>query len=361
MARKSRVNPETPNAVNDAAKKAADIHEQVYGKPKDDTEELATEASAALGDDDSASGGDIQPVEAQDQTDSAADTAPPPSPPETPPAQVEDVTPSNPKPVAPTVDWEEKYKTLQGKYNAEVPRLNSEVRELRLAVQELNKAPPAAAPVAETAPLQESVVSEQDLVDYGDDLVDLIRRVARAEATEKTKSLTPEIQEIKGQVQESQQRQVTNTVYSKLDGEIQDWKGINKSPEFVSWLQDRDPYAGTVRQDLLGEAFANGDGDRVVAFFKGFLAEQRAVEPHVDVPAAQVAEPQVRLEDLAGPASGTNGAAPSTQPDTTPTWTRASIASFYKDVQIGKYKHNPARKSQIEASISAALQRGAVA
>ena len=211
---------------------------------------------------------------------------------------------------------------------------------------------------------KKDVVSEQDLVDYGEDLVDFIRRVAKAEAASATEGLTPKIQEIQGQVRQSSQRQATNSVYSKLDHDVQDWREINKSPEFLDWLATRDPYAGDFRKNLLAQAFENGDADRVVAFFKGYKAERQAVTPAptpAPAPAAEPAhQPQVSLEQLAGPAGGPTNGSVNTQPEQAPNWTRGQIASFYNDVNAGVYAKDPDRKAQIEASIAAALREGRI-
>ena len=362
MARKNRVTPGTPDAVRKAAKKADDLHKEIYGDPENDTND-GKEAEAP-GNDETGEGGDIQPVEPQAQVDSSGDTS------ELTameggktPATVQEVAP--PPTQEPSENWEQKYKALQGKYNAEVPRLAGELREVRQQMQQLMEAQtkPVEAPT-ESAP-DKNVVTEQDLVDYGEDLVDFIRRIAKAEATNAAANLTPKIHEIQGQIQQSSQRQAKNSVYSKLDHDVQDWREINKSPEFLDWLATLDPYAGDYRKNLLAQAFENGDADRVVAFFKGYKAERQAVTPtstSTPAPAAEPAsqQPQVSLEQLAGPAGGATNGVVNTQPQQTPNWTRGQIASFYNDVNAGVYAKDPDRKAQIEASIAAALREGRI-
>ncbi len=366
--RKSRVTPGTPAAVSKAAATAEEIHKQVYGDSPEDTVEEAGAAQAAPAEDSTGEGGDIQPVEPQAQTDSTGDTqdVAPPTQTETG-AEVTEVTPSNPEPAsdpAPADDWEQKYKALQGKYNAEVPRMAADIRSLREEM-EANKVAPAPAP--ETTPEKKPVVTDADLVDYGEDLVDLIRRVARDESSVFAEQLTPKIEQIQGQVQTSAKAQATNSVYGKLDSEVQDWRNINKSPEFITWLNESDPYVGDVRSNLLSDAFKKGDANRVAAFFKGYLAESRVVTP-TPPPSAQAPAPatesapqgQMTLEQLAGPAGGPSMSEQSTQPKQAPSWTRAQIATFYADVQKGHYEKNPAKKAQIENSIALAMQENRI-
>lgn len=358
MARKNRVTPGTPSAVRKAAKKADELHKEIYGDPEADTNE-GKEAEAPGSD--GGEGGDIQPVETQAQPEPTGDTSEPPAP-EGEGTVTEVAPPPTPEPT-PAEDWEQKYKALQGKYNAEVPRMAAEMRDLKNQMQQLMAAPQPKEEPKQEAP-KKDVVSEQDLVDYGEDLVDFIRRVAKAEAASATEGLTPKIQEIQGQVRQSSQRQATNSVYSKLDHDVQDWREINKSPEFLDWLATRDPYAGDFRKNLLAQAFENGDADRVVAFFKGYKAERQAVTPaptSAPAPAAEPArQPQVSLEQLAGPAGGPTNGSVNTQPEQAPNWTRGQIASFYHDVNAGVYAKDPDRKAQIEASIAAALREGRI-
>lgn len=359
MARKNRVTPGTPNAVKQAAKKADELHKEIYGDPEPDTIE-GKEAEAPGSD--GGEGGDIQPVDTQAQPEPTGDTFVPPAT-EGEGTVTEVAPPPEPKPTPPAEDWEQKYKALQGKYNAEVPRMAGELREMKQQMQQLMNAQAKPAEASKEEAPKKDVVSEQDLVDYGEDLVDFIRRIAKAEAASATATLTPKLETIQGQVQQSSQRQATNSVYSKLDTDVQDWREINKSAEFLDWLATMDPYAGDYRKNLLGQAFENGDAERVVAFFRGYKAERQAVAP-TPTPATPAPEPaqqpQVSLEQLAGPTGGPTQGSVNTQPEQAPNWTRGQIANFYNDVNAGVFAKDPDRKAQIEASIAAALREGRI-
>ena len=76
----------------------------------------------------------------------------------------------------------QKYKTLQGMYNAEVPRLHQQNREMQQRVQQMEQllasmtaVQPSAAPVT-----AEKLVTDQDVADYGESL-DVMRKVTREE------------------------------------------------------------------------------------------------------------------------------------------------------------------------------------
>lgn len=360
MAPRSRVNPGTPKAVTKAAKKADELHEQVYGKAESDTDE-PTEGEEAQEASNKPQSDPPQPESDSEAQEAAEDTSEPPSPAEPEPAKAEE-------PPAPKDDWEQKYRILQGKYNAEVPRMAQEIRNMRAELESLKQAKEKP---AEAQP-QKTVVTDQDVVDYGEDLIDLIRRVARGEVSSVEESLKPHLEEVKGQVQQTVERQAKNAVYATLNRDVQDWQQINRSPEFLEWLDQADPYAGDIRKNLLSDAFSKGDADRVAAFFKGYLAEKQVVSPEPRqqqpaAPAAQAPAPEqppaqsgVSLEQLAGPAAGANGAAAPQQPQQPTVWTRDQVARFYRDVAAGVFENSPQRKAQIENSIAAAMKEGRI-
>ena len=342
MARKNRVTPGTPDAVIKAGKAADELHEQIYGKPDGapvaPEEQQVDEAPAA---NDNGAGGDIQPVEPQAPTESPGDTS---TPVQEGGASVTEITPPSdpePAPVAkPAEDFEQKYKAL---------------------VQAQTAAPKAEEPDKP----KKSVVTDADVVDYGEDLVDFVRRVAKAEAAEAASNLTPRIDQIQGQVVQSAAKQTTNTVYTKLDTEVQDWRNINKSPDFLEWLATPDPYAGDYRKNLLGAAFEAGDAERVTAFFNGYKAERQVVTPapeHVNgqAPVDPAPKAGISLTDLAGPAGGSTQGNVDTQPAQPVSWSGAQISSFYNDCANGVFAKDPERKAQIEASIATAVKHGRV-
>ena len=117
------------------------------------------------------------------------DPAPNPDPAPAEPTPTPDPAPTEPKPVDPKPEpaepvvseetWQQKYKTLKGMYDAEVPRLHSDLRELRSQVESLRRAAEAkpAEPVKPTTP--EKLVSDADVEAFGADLIEVQRKVAR--------------------------------------------------------------------------------------------------------------------------------------------------------------------------------------
>ena len=128
--------------------------------------------------------------------------APPPeepTSPETPPAD-QPLAP-DPAAVSNIVDikqpneWEHKYRTLDGMYKAEVPKLHGQVKELTAQIAGLvgqiealkMPTPPVAA--------DERLVSDKDVEAFGEDLIDVQRRVAREVMREVVAPLKAELKQ----------------------------------------------------------------------------------------------------------------------------------------------------------------------
>jgi hypothetical protein len=96
------------------------------------------------------------------------------------PEQVAEPQPQAATPPAPAPQpdqWEHKYKSLQGRYNSDVPQLQTKVKDLESQLQQaiarLNEAAEAKKP-EEKKPMADP----QDVEAFGADLVDMVQRVA---------------------------------------------------------------------------------------------------------------------------------------------------------------------------------------
>jgi hypothetical protein len=185
--------------------------------------------------------------------------------------------------------WQQRFRSLQGRFDAEVPRLHQEVKERNAQLfamqQEIEKL--KAAPKPE--PKAETLVTSQDDEKFGGDLIELMRRVVREGLTPALQRLelmekavtaaVPQIQrEIKQttqQVAQTQERQF----WSELATAVPDYEAVNASPEWLAWLDVYDPVAGAKRQAALDVASNALDYQRVIALFKLFKAQGAPAVP----------------------------------------------------------------------------------
>lgn len=283
---------------------------------------------------------------------------PPATEPKPVPAAAEPAAPATP-PTPQTADWEQKYKSLQGMFNTQVPKLQSELKAANQQIANLQATIEAAAkqPAAPTT----TYLTDKDLEDFDKDTIDVMRRAARQEAEERYGPIIAQLQQQLATLQSTVIPKVTkieaetNTsrvdrFVSALDQAAPEWRSLNNDEGFLSWLDELDPFAGSTRQALLNAAVDAGDAARASTFFKAY-SQSRVVPPTPSVPAASQ-----QLEALVSPGKGRGGAPPTEKPPIT----REQIAQFYRDVSNGKYKGRSEEKARIEADIFAAQREGRV-
>lgn len=268
-------------------------------------------------------------------------------------------------------DWEEKYRTLSGKYSSEVPKLHRQLKELQdkldhmrdLFAQLQTQPPPAPAPDSDrrAAPKPTTVISDEEREDYGEDLLDVMGRAGKQAVTPEIEALRAEIAALKqqlGGVTQHVAKSAREEMFDTLTKEVPNWAQINESQQFLDWLGQLDPYSGYRRQDMLDHASANNDAARIVNFFRGFLRESNAVAP-----TSQTGSPQRgakrNLEEMVTPGAGRSGTVSAPQGNES-TWSQREIAQFYRDVNQGKYKNDPKQKDAIERQILKASTEGRV-
>jgi hypothetical protein len=256
----------------------------------------------------------------------------------------------------PEEKWENKYHTLKGMYDAEVPRLHSQVKELNSQVQTLMAemaVTKASVPQENKTP---SLITEQDKEAFGPDLIDLIERATEAKVStfrEREAQLLGELKELKGKIGDVTERQVVSDKDRFLSGlgqQVPDWEALNVNQGFLTWLQEIDPVYGIPKQVALNNAYENLDVARVAAIFNAYKSVVAPAQP-AKQKANQELQRQVaptRSRATTEPADASN----------TRIWTEAEISSFYSDYRRGLVDADDAVR--IEKEIHAAASEGRV-
>lgn len=233
--------------------------------------------------------------------------------------------------------WEARYKTLHGKYNAEVPRLHSAIKERDAKLNSLTEEVEALKVQAKTP--KESLIKPEEVSEYGEPLVDLIRRAAREEVQGKDSEIAELKRKLdKVQVDTSESREAG--FYEKLASMVPDWSSLNDDPEFHDWLGEFDELAGMQRQALLAAAEERRDADRVARFFNAFKKAQTDKSAEADASLASQVTPV-----------GTRESSP---PTGKKIWTRAEIAESYARDRRGEYSDEKA--AAIDQEIQSAIR-----
>lgn len=178
--------------------------------------------------------------------------------------------------------WEVRYRTLQSKYDIEVPRLYQQNRELTEQIENLQRQVELISETAEESKpepgqVEAKYVTDKDEDEFGQELIDLQRRVAKEEIaslTAQNQQLAATVKELREQISilaNSQQQVADGSFLTQLSRLVPNWEEIDSDPEWLKWLAEVDPLSGRNRQSFLNEAHAALDAKRVATFFDAFL------------------------------------------------------------------------------------------
>lgn len=303
---------------------------------------------------------------AQGTTPAPADPEPqddpkPAEPPADPVPAPADPKPVDPKPtpaepVVPEEKWEQKYKTLKGMYDAEVPRLHAELRDLKATVESLRKATETkpAEPAKPAEPTK--LVTDADVEAFGSDLIEVQRKVAREVAAEfraELDSLKAENNDLRKQIGETGNKVVEASFETRLHRLVPDFEAINVDPAWIAWLEEVDPMLRGPRKMAAQNAFTNGDAEGVAHYVNLFKA---ATAPAAVEPASQTAE---ELERQIQPSRNSAASTPVASPKGR-TYTTADINKMFKQVADLGVRGDLDKARKLEAEIDAAYMENRV-
>lgn len=267
---------------------------------------------------------------------------PAPTPPPSEPAATANPAPAATPPANTEGDekWESRFKTLTGKYNAEVPRLHAAIKERDAKLNSLTEEVEALK--ASLAKPKESLVKPEEVNEFGEPLVDLIRRAAREEVQSKDAELA-ELRRKLDQVQVATVETKEVGFYEALAQAVPDWVTINDDPEFHTWLGEVDDLTGMQRQQILSQAEEKRDAGRVARFFNAYkkVQQEKAAEANTSLD-SQIAPPTSRVD---APPQGKK------------IWTRGEIADFYARDRRGEFSAEKAAAIDQEIQSAVAEKR----
>jgi hypothetical protein len=244
-------------------------------------------------------------------------------------------------PLAEENPWEQRYKSLRGKYDAEVPRLAATNKELTVKLQSIENEIEYLKQAKENP--KQSLVKPEEVQEFGEPLVDLIRRAARDEVSHKDQ----EILNLKSRVERfeaSNNKTAEIDFYSRLSSAVPEWEEINREDGFLKWLSEYDDLTGLQKQDSLDDAHRNNDPVRAARFFNTWKEMSKK----------QAATTTRSLESQVVPTASTA----STSPPGKKIWSRGEIQDFYKKARMGDF--DDAKMVAIESDIHAAQLEGRI-
>jgi hypothetical protein len=351
--------PIDPNSIPDAVKKRAAAVDALYNKKG----QLASAQQES---------GDVVPKPPASEPKPEQPSAPPEAPASQASAPADHApaesapAESAPSPPPPPEDensgtWKYRYERMHGRYDASqkkvgeleelTTQLGNELQQTQRAVYSNGRTAPPPPPPA--------YVTEQDVQNYGSDLINFTQRAA-------AQAIAPKLQEIEQQNAELQRRlalEARHRLDAEVAAEVPNYRDIDRDPRWHNWLRSVDMLSGCVRQQLLNEAIAAASAPRVISFFRSFLNEEQAtghIEPApISRQAAPPREPAIPLASLAAPgrARPATGGDASVPPDK-PIYTRAQVKQLYEQHRKGAYVGREAEWARLEADMFAAQREG---
>ena len=262
-----------------------------------------------------------------------------------------------PKPAVPEETWEQRYHSLKGKFDAEVPRLYAQTRELNDQIKQLvaeNAVAKAQTPQSSPATAK-TLITEQDKEAFGSDLIDLIERATEQKLAgnrDLEAQLRAEIDELKGKLGNVTERQVVSDkdrYESALTNAVPDWEVLNVDQGFLNWLAEVDPVYGMPRQYALTNAYEALDALRTANIFNQY---KKTIAP------AQNQQARPNLQSQVAPTRSRTSPAPTNPNVDKRVYTQQDIDAFYTEWRRGFI--DEAEAVQIEKDIHAATTEGRI-
>lgn len=257
--------------------------------------------------------------------------------------------------------WKQRYKTLQGMYDAEVPRLHQQLKTATQEIEELRAQIQSIKESSQEDPDEGDVaVTESEIEAYGPELVDLQKRVARQvlrEAESKWeqerefyKQKISELEAALGNVSSTVESTVQERFLSQLTQLVPNWETINEDQRFLQWLDQVDAMTGLKRKEILDDAVAKADVGRVAAIFNAFSGPSQA--------APKKSSGKDAIERQIVPRKRQSTATTTQSGSDQRVFTTAEIDQFYLDMARGRVSAKDA--ARIEKEINKALEDGRI-
>jgi len=254
----------------------------------------------------------------------------------------------------PEETWQQKYRTLKGMYDAEVPRLHAQVKELQNYVTQLRDQMQS---VQHQAPQpaesrNNSLVTDSDVEAFGADLIEVQRKVAREVAMEvraEIDALRNENNELRRQIQQTGSQVGEVSFEQRLSQLVPDWVRLNNDPAWIAWLDEADPILRGPRRNAAQAAYDAGDASAVAYYVQLF-------KDSVSAPVAD--QRQKELERQVQPSRTATSQAPVSQKGKV--YTTKDVERMFLKVKDLNVAHKYDEASKLEAEIDAAYMEGRV-
>lgn len=261
--------------------------------------------------------------------------------------------------------WRQRYQSLQGQFNSQVPALQQQIQQLTDTVGSLTAKleQQVAQPLKVEEPTE--LVTKTDVDAFGEDLVDLARRIAKEEFGKREskylkqiESLEGKLTEAKGQVgevKETQAAATTERFFENLTRQLPTWEQIQATPECQDWLGTRIPGVGITWNQALQNAAANRDIPAVMEVFDAFFERNPNMNPRAAAQTQTNARQELNRQVAPSKTSASNQ-----QPTQKRTYTVKEYEQESMKIMRFMQQNKKEEVRRLEAELDAALAEGRV-
>lgn len=292
----------------------------------------------------------VEEAEVVEQPEPEAELAQEPETPEVAPE------PEVEKPEKPEEDaavWRQKYKTLQGMYDKEVPQLHSQVKDLKAELNKISEAMKAKQEEEVKAP--QSLVTDEDVQNFGEDLISVQRKVAQEVAAQydaKLEAYEAKIAKLEESLGTTQSSVAESSFESRLHRLVPNFSEVNADPKWIAWLDEVDPVLRAPRRSVAEQAYQSGDAEGV-AYYVDMFNKTIAPEPE-----PEVVKPNKELESQIQPSRKAASNAPTSQKGKN--YTTAQITQMFNKAARLSSTGKVDEANKLEAEIDSAYMQGRV-
>lgn len=269
----------------------------------------------------------------------------------------EEAEPADTSPTDVEAEFEQKYKTLRGKYDAEVPRLHSQVKDLTAKLAKLTESL-SAKPKEPTKPKEKvSYVTDEDRAEFGEELIEVQRRVAKEVSQDYEERLEQQnevIEQLQKQLKQTGTQVGEMSFSQRLSQIVPDFAEIDNDERWVAWLNEHDPMLRGPRRDQAAAAFNAGDAEAVAHYVKLWKA---SLEPEVS-DARETR--QVELEKQVAPNRSANSANTKSVGKDAKIYSEREIEAAWNRIRSLNTRHKYDEATKLEADITTAYLEGRV-
>lgn len=223
----------------------------------------------------------------------------------------------------PDNNWEQRFRVIEGKYRAEIPRLHDQNRELS---ERLEQALKALEEKAQTPVEEKKLVTDADVESFGEDMVDMVRRAAREEFDALAKKFAAELDKrfgaVAAKVEQTEQvvvKSAKDKFWDAVDTKHADFEAVNSDPRWFAFLDTRIPGSRLTRRTLAEKAIAELDAEALIEQVGLFKESLPKAEPQ------QPTKPKPTLNSQVAP--NTSGASNPSPDPVGKIWTGAEYAA----------------------------------